>query len=153
MSTNRQDAWTLEEDQLLADTVLGYIKSGRTQLESFKDVAKQLNRTPAACGFRWNATIRKLHEDAIEQAKKERKKLNQPATQLNQINHDAFTLEQAIQWLEKVKGELIEDGRDKKTLLYDKIVKENERLNDELIIYQKLFDQIASLMNEVKQFQ
>ncbi|MGZ0086513.1 RsfA family transcriptional regulator [Caldibacillus thermoamylovorans] len=69
----RQDAWSHEEDVLLAETVLQYIREGKTQLAAFADVGKKLHRTAAACGFRWNAEVRKRHLEAIEQAKKQRK--------------------------------------------------------------------------------
>ena len=32
-----------------------------------------LNRTAAACGFRWNAVVRREYETELEDAKKERK--------------------------------------------------------------------------------
>src|SRR5699024_8872314 len=73
MNATRQDAWTDDEDIILAETVLRHIREGKTQLEAFKEVAKRLSRTSAACGFRWNATIRKQYQDAINTAKKERK--------------------------------------------------------------------------------
>jgi len=62
----RQDAWSHEEDVLLAETVLQYIREGKTQLAAFEEVGRQLRRTAAACGFRWNAEVRKRHLDAIE---------------------------------------------------------------------------------------
>ncbi|WP_347709266.1 hypothetical protein [Bacillus sp. FJAT-47783] len=66
----RQDVWTNEEDELLANTVLEYIRHGHTQLHAFETVGLKLNRTANACGFRWNAEVRKHYQDAIEQAKK-----------------------------------------------------------------------------------
>jgi prespore-specific regulator len=69
----RQDAWTHEDDLLLAETVLRYIREGGTQLEAFEEVGDKLNRTAAACGFRWNAEVRKNFEQAINMAKKQRK--------------------------------------------------------------------------------
>jgi prespore-specific regulator len=69
----RQDAWTHEDDLLLAETVLRYIREGGTQLEAFEEVGDKLNRTAAACGFRWNAEVRKNFEQAINLAKKQRK--------------------------------------------------------------------------------
>ena len=69
----RHDAWTPEDDLLLAETVLRYIREGGTQLAAFEEVANKLNRTPAACGFRWNAEVRKQYTEAIELAKKQRK--------------------------------------------------------------------------------
>jgi prespore-specific regulator len=69
----RQDAWTHEDDLLLAETVLRYIREGGTQLAAFEEVGDKLNRTAAACGFRWNAEVRKRYVEAIELAKKQRK--------------------------------------------------------------------------------
>ncbi|AWC33987.1 RsfA family transcriptional regulator [Bacillus cytotoxicus] len=71
----RQDAWTKEDDFLLAETVLRHIRSGSTQLKAFDEVGDQLNRTSAACGFRWNAEVRQNYEEAIQLAKKQRKEL------------------------------------------------------------------------------
>lgn len=69
----RQDAWSHEDDLLLAETVLRYIREGGTQLGAFEEVGDKLNRTSAACGFRWNAEVRKRYEPAIAIAKKQRK--------------------------------------------------------------------------------
>lgn len=69
----RQDAWLQENDELLAEAVLRHVKEGSTQLNAFEEVGDLLNRTAAACGFRWNAVVRKLHEKELEEAKKERK--------------------------------------------------------------------------------
>ena len=69
----RQDAWLSENDQLLADTVLRHVREGSTQLSAFEEVGDALNRTAAACGFRWNAVVRQEFEQELEQAKKERK--------------------------------------------------------------------------------
>ncbi|RBW70223.1 RsfA family transcriptional regulator [Bacillus taeanensis] len=71
----RQDAWNSDEDMVLAEMVLRHIREGSTQLEAFKEVAEQLSRTPAACGFRWNSLIRKSYQSAIEIAKQQRKEL------------------------------------------------------------------------------
>lgn len=69
----RSDAWTHEDDLLLAETVLRYIREGGTQLQAFEEVGDKLNRTSAACGFRWNAEVRGQYEQAIQIAKKQRK--------------------------------------------------------------------------------
>jgi prespore-specific regulator len=73
MSKLRQDAWSEETDLLLAETVLRHIREGSTQLNAFEEVGDRLNRTSAACGFRWNAIVRNQYRDAIEIAKKQRK--------------------------------------------------------------------------------
>ncbi|PFK31482.1 RsfA family transcriptional regulator [Bacillus cereus] len=69
----RQDAWTDEDDLLLAETVLRHVREGSTQLNAFEEVGDQLNRTSAACGFRWNAVVRYSYEQALQLAKRHRK--------------------------------------------------------------------------------
>ncbi|MGP4071420.1 RsfA family transcriptional regulator [Piscibacillus sp. B03] len=73
----RQDAWSHEDDLLLAETVLRHIREGSTQLNAFEEVGDQLNRTAAACGFRWNAEVRQNYEKAIDLAKRQRKQRKQ----------------------------------------------------------------------------
>ncbi|MBN6884994.1 prespore-specific regulator [Cytobacillus horneckiae] len=69
----RQDAWSEENDLLLAETVLRHVREGSTQLNAFEEVGDKLNRTSAACGFRWNAVVRHRYEKALQLAKKQRK--------------------------------------------------------------------------------
>ncbi len=69
----RQDAWTEENDLLLAETVLRHVREGSTQLNAFDEVGDKLNRTAAACGFRWNAVVRHSYEKALQLARKQRK--------------------------------------------------------------------------------
>lgn len=69
----RQDAWTEEDDLLLAETVLRHVREGSTQLNAFEEVGDKLNRTSAACGFRWNAVVRHNYDKALSLAKKQRK--------------------------------------------------------------------------------
>ena len=70
---SRQDAWLQENDELLAEAVIRHVKEGSTQLNAFEEVGDLLNRTAAACGFRWNAVVRKMYEEQLAAAKKERK--------------------------------------------------------------------------------
>jgi prespore-specific regulator len=79
MTSIRQDAWTQDEDLLLAEVVLRYIREGGTQLQAFEDVGRRLSRTAAACGFRWNSYVRKQYKEAIELAKKQRKEKKKEA--------------------------------------------------------------------------
>ncbi|WP_179280996.1 RsfA family transcriptional regulator [Paenibacillus sp. XY044] len=69
----RQDGWTYEDDICLSETVLNCIEKGETQLYAFDLVAEKTNRTPAACGFRWNSNLRKRYEGQIKEAKLKRK--------------------------------------------------------------------------------
>ncbi|WP_332632206.1 RsfA family transcriptional regulator [Halalkalibacter flavus] len=74
MTTIRQDAWSTDEDLILAEVVLRHIREGSTQLAAFEEVGERLSRTSAACGFRWNSAIRKKYESAVALAKKQRSK-------------------------------------------------------------------------------
>lgn len=69
----RQDAWLDENDELLAETVLRHVREGSTQLNAFEEAGDTLNRTAAACGFRWNAVVRREYEKDLREAKKDRK--------------------------------------------------------------------------------
>lgn len=75
VTKTRQDAWTGEEDELLANVVLSNIRTGGTQLKAFEEVGKQLSRTASACGFRWNACVRRQYKEEIIKAKTQRKEL------------------------------------------------------------------------------
>ncbi len=79
----RQDAWSKDEDVLLAEVVLRHIREASTQLAAFEEVGKTLSRTPAACGFRWNSLIRKQYESAIALAKKQRKQQKKNSSEQN----------------------------------------------------------------------
>lgn len=92
----RQDAWSEENDLLLAETVLRHVREGSTQLKAFEEVGDILNRTAAACGFRWNAVIRKQYEKALGLARKQRKQYfrslqkKERASSMQIISEDRF---------------------------------------------------------------
>ncbi|MGV2886224.1 RsfA family transcriptional regulator [Paenibacillus taichungensis] len=69
MSTTRSDAWSEQDDSFLAQIVIQHIKNGSTQLRAFDEIGQKLGRTSAACGFRWNSNVRKIHEQDILLAK------------------------------------------------------------------------------------
>lgn len=76
--------WTKEDDLLLAETVLRHIRENSNQISAFEEVGDKLNRTSAACGFRWNAVVRHNYTNTIELAKKQRKtNKNQNDVRLN----------------------------------------------------------------------
>lgn len=75
----RHDAWTYENDEFLAHTVLKHIENGSTQTSAFEEVGHQLNRTSAACGYRWNAEVRHHYVENIELAKRKRKEKTRQA--------------------------------------------------------------------------
>ncbi|OXM86070.1 RsfA family transcriptional regulator [Paenibacillus rigui] len=84
MTAIRQDAWSDEDDLILAEVTLRHIREGSTQLSAFEEVGEKIGRTAAACGFRWNSFVRKKYEAAIQIAKAQRQKRNQ------QKKHSAY---------------------------------------------------------------
>jgi len=102
---SRQDSWTDDNDLLLASTVLQNIRNGGTQLAAFKEVAKLLARTPAACGFRWNSYVRKQYQEEIQQAKQDRKMGNNiPLSPSKKENNSlSITLDDIILFLQNYK--------------------------------------------------
>ena len=107
MVGGRKDGWTVEEDTLLAEIILRYIREGNTQLKAFEEVGRRLARTAAACGFRWNSFVRKQHKNEILSAKKERRGLVIPSAgrtvELNTGGH--YDIDDCIQGLEQFKKE------------------------------------------------
>ena len=157
MNTTRQDAWTKDEDLLLAEIVLRYIREGKTQLEAFKEVAKQLSRTSAACGFRWNATIRKQYQHAIEFAKAARKESNQsdvmnPVELQNSEGNDP--IDTAILLLKKIKftasdQEAMVQKQENKTI--KQLEEENKYLKEQLVRFDNAWDEMGKLWHWVKE--
>jgi RsfA family transcription factor len=106
ISREEQDSWTDDNDLLLASTVLQNIRNGGTQLAAFKEVAKLLARTPAACGFRWNSYVRKQYQEEIQQAKQDRKMGNNiplSPSKKKKNNSLSITLDDIILFLQNYK--------------------------------------------------
>jgi len=76
MTAVRQDAWSPDDDLMLAEVTLRHIRDGSTQLAAFEEVGQRIGRTSAACGFRWNSCVRKRYDEAIGMAKQQRQKRN-----------------------------------------------------------------------------
>jgi prespore-specific regulator len=108
MSPTRQDAWSQDEDLLLAEVVLRHIREGGTQLQAFEEVGKQLSRTSAACGFRWNSFVRKQYKSGIELAKKQRKELKKhTVTNEVKVQTEELLPREEIQGFNKPNGDPI----------------------------------------------
>lgn len=59
MTKQRQDAWSEENDLLLAETVLRHVREGSTQLNAFEEVGDKLTGHPQPAdsdGTQWSAT-------------------------------------------------------------------------------------------------
>lgn len=70
----RTDSWSLEDDRILATTIIESVSKGLTQGKGFEEAADRLTRSSAACGFRWNSVVRKQYENELNEAKASRKK-------------------------------------------------------------------------------
>lgn len=122
MAMKRQDAWTEGDDQVLAEVTLRHIREGGTQLSAFEEVAHRLGRTPAACGFRWNSTVRKSFEQAIQSAKKERQRRNRrtyrsvPIKEHLTESSPVYSIDHIIRYLRQYKHEMNEMRRLQKQL-------------------------------------
>ena len=98
MKTMRQDAWSAEDDARLASIVLRHIREGSTQLSAFEESGELLGRTAAACGYRWNACVRKLHLSAIDLAKLERKEHKEEKESAPEVDAQAPVDGAAVTW-------------------------------------------------------
>ncbi|MFB5662183.1 RsfA family transcriptional regulator [Alteribacillus sp. HJP-4] len=163
---HRQDAWSEKDDKYLAETVLHHIKSGSTQLRAFDEIGDQLDRTSAACGFRWNALIRQRYIDEIKQAKKERKKLlnNNAKAAVSKINESSpnasANIPAVVNLLEKaLEKELntFQNNSDSKyqdteslEIIHSQLVKEAEEWREKYTTMQKEYQMVASMLNRAR---
>ena len=159
MSAVRQDAWTPDDDLILAEVTLRHIREGSTQLAAFEEVGERIGRTAAACGFRWNSCVRKKYEAAIQIAKEQRQKRNQmkrratPETaaisfyseelggKQEMISEDSLSIDTVIRFLRQLKGNYQEMHKQIKNLQkelkekeekVEQLLKENEHLKKEM---------------------
>lgn len=151
MNEIRQSVWTKKEDTLLANTVLRYIQEGKTQLDAFADVAAKLSRTAAACGFRWNATLRKQYSEEIDRAKTFRGKppKNNSSQQTN-LPHALMNIHEqihtAISLLETLKGSAtpFTIQNDPKKVI-EQLQAENDRLQKKLLRYEQAWQEMQKI--------
>lgn len=168
----RQDAWSHEDDLLLAETVLRHIREGSTQLNAFDEVGDKLNRTSAACGFRWNAEVRNKYINAIDLAKRQRKerkrsqikqekqmKLNPLADVDTSITknitakaepiRDEITFDTVLTFLKNLKQDYYASNQSKATI--EQVEKENVRLNEELMQLEKKLKQTEKQLETIQE--
>lgn len=158
MNVTRQDAWSKEEDIILAETVLRHIREGKTQLEAFKEVAKDLSRTSAACGFRWNASVRKQYQDAINHAKEKRKYAGQQNAlkilQKNKEMTDDDPIETAISLLKQMQmtdSDNLYDQRKEQEKVLEELRDKNTTLEKQLLRYHQAWEEMGKLWSWVTQ--
>lgn len=155
MSSNRQDAWSQDEDVLLAEVVLRHIREGGTQLQAFEEVGKKLSRTSAACGFRWNSFVRKQYKSGIELAKKQRKQSKKysppkktfeekqeiPTVECASESPEAFSMGSMIQYLQKAEEAVRNE---------EKVRNENNQLHEQI---SQLQEKLKATEEELKEYE
>ncbi|MFB5660668.1 RsfA family transcriptional regulator [Alteribacillus sp. HJP-4] len=159
----RQDAWSADDDILLAEIVLRHVREGNTQLSAFQEAGNRLSRTAAACGFRWNAYVRKKYEAALEIAKSQKtkpaveaevvvppetpavQKEAAPKTIVEKPSDYKERLEETITFLKEIAPVLQEENLEvKKTEeKNNELLKKNEKLEKEISSLKKDFEQIC----------
>lgn len=163
MTAIRQDAWTADDDLILAEVTLRHIREGGTQLAAFEEVGEKIGRTSAACGFRWNSFVRKKYEAAIQLAKAQRQKRNymkkqpisaqvasvslveQEDTVKTDITEDSLSMEMVIRFLRQWKIGYQDLVRQIKHL-----EKELDQKEDLLLKLQSENDILSKQFNEVR---
>ncbi|GBF12611.1 RsfA family transcriptional regulator [Tepidibacillus infernus] len=161
MVATRQDAWTEDDDLLLAEVILRHIREGSTQLKAFEEVGQKLNRTSAACGFRWNSLIRKKYEAAIQIAKSQRQKRNYQKVEKNfdsefseelsapeemkEVTEENLTYDSIIRFLKKQKTLSQDRGK-----LYKNLEKELEEKEKELVKLRKENEEMRSQLKDIQ---
>jgi len=88
----RQDGWTEEDDQLLAEITLRHIREGSTQTRAFEEAGERLNRTAGACAFRWATVVKHQYQAAVEVAKRQAREVKKKRLQKRQINTDQISI-------------------------------------------------------------
>lgn len=177
MAKVRQDAWSHEDDLLLAETVLRHVREGSTQLNAFEEVGDALNRTSAACGFRWNAEVRKRYDSAMDLAKRQRKekkramakartggqkpKQSVPSalpsnyeTNSLAIEDSSITLDTVIEFLQSMKKDYYDSTQSK--LVLDQTKRENQQLQERVNELEKQLSeskkQLSTIQDDYQSF-
>ncbi|MCU6709491.1 RsfA family transcriptional regulator [Paenibacillus sp. J5C_2022] len=144
MTAVRQDAWSPDDDLILAEVTLRHIREGSTQLAAFEEVGERIGRTAAACGFRWNSCVRKKYEEAISIAKQQRQKRNyfkkqSPAPQVSSI----AMLDAEVGTVYKPEAGMVDEG-----ISIDAVIR---FLRSWKTTYQELSRQIKMFEKEMKE--
>jgi prespore-specific regulator len=168
MTAVRQDAWSAEDDLILAEVTLRHIREGSTQLTAFEEVGERIGRTAAACGFRWNSFVRKKYESAIQVAKAQRQKRNylkkqphspgnvaiaglavteveDPFYKTENVTEESLSIDAVIRFLKSWKGSLQDNGRQVRILEKQLLDKEQE-----IALLREENERLSRQVNEVQ---
>jgi prespore-specific regulator len=151
MSAVRQDAWSADDDLILAEVTLRHIREGSTQLAAFEEVGDRIGRTAAACGFRWNSCVRKKYEAAIQIAKAQRQKRNKmkrhSAEGSKAEQFEPATIKSALEREDQIEGRSA-DSATEESISIDAVIRFLRQWKG---TYQDVHRQIKSLERELKE--
>ncbi|SEM69468.1 hypothetical protein [Lihuaxuella thermophila] len=133
--------WTEQEDRLLREKVLESISNGGTQLEAFEEVGRKLGRTSGACGFRWNAVLRRQDPLAYTEAKKKRvyRQIHKKkGSQIGSFTQIIDSLKQAEKSWNELQEEIrrLSEQLAEKNRRYQLLVQEHQKLKEEKSSYE-----------------
>lgn len=150
MKKSRQDAWSKEEDIFLANTVLAFISEGKTQLEAFQRAAEELSRTSAACGYRWNAAVRKTYGTAVVNAKSQQK--FKPMNHDNAVkSYQGERIDSVITLLEQLKSEGMLEESERDVEAIEKLTEVNKHLQKKIKRYEDAWREMGKLWQWIHQ--
>src|SRR5699024_9638328 len=98
-----------------------------------------LNRTSAACGFRWNAEVRSNYIEAMELAKRQRKERKRalaketkktPNFGMNSSRSSTLSLNQVVEFLKQLDEDYTSSNQSKTTI--ERMKRENDSLQNEV---------------------
>ncbi|RSL31596.1 RsfA family transcriptional regulator [Salibacterium salarium] len=164
----RQDAWSDNDDRFLANTILKHIREGSTQLQAFDEVGDALERTSAACGFRWNAIVRLDYEQEVKQAKRTRKQrmketANHAVSKINHSKHKSYAnIDSIISGLQHLQTDFEKNApltssqqMEEEVLQLESKNKEMQeeitRVKQEYDAVKQDYDMIVSMMNRARE--
>lgn len=107
MRRPRFDAWTPEEDRLLAEIVLSSVRRGKTQKAGIEEAAKRLNRSFSAASYRWNRFVRKEYEQELSALRRKVRSKSTPPP-LTSVSWDRETLSSFLENLQRIAALLDE---------------------------------------------
>lgn len=147
----RKRSWSEKEDQLLLDKVMQYTRKGKAQWEAFKAVAEEIHRTPAACGYRWNAKLRSSFQEDLKQAR-QYKDSNASINQKENIDKDSTKTENpmqlALQYLKCLDDYHIDSLEGIRKL--SKLRQENAQLKKQLAYFEQAYSCIPFSQRSLK---
>ncbi|MYL35435.1 hypothetical protein GLW08_21370 [Pontibacillus yanchengensis] len=136
----RIDSWSSKQDELLAEKVIKHVAEGSTQTKAFEEVGNILNRTTAACGYRWNNNLRKIYKEEFIKAKQAKV----AATRSTKKPVEYYNLQGLIEFLQDVQENMYRLRTEN-----DNLQSEIKDLNDEIQTYKEIFQKVQQFSAKV----